>query len=122
MMQAPHTHQPTTIMGFNHINNKADHNINRPKYLTTESPQNIWELGKTPINKSVLKKKYLVNYPNRSVANTVLSGFSVGFRLHYSSPRTHLECSNLVLAHQHPQETITKKNSEAKLAYSLKDI
>lgn len=44
-------------MGFNHINNKADHDINRPKYLTTESPQNIWELGKTPINKSVLKKK-----------------------------------------------------------------
>lgn len=60
-------------------------------------------------------KNYLVNYPNKSIANKLLSGFSVGFRLHYSGPRIHIESSNLISAHQHPRETMEKIADEIKL-------
>ena len=60
---------------------------------------------KIPIKGSVLSK-YLANYPNRHVANKLLSGFSEGFYLHFSGPRTHIANHNLVSAYQHPRELL----------------
>lgn len=62
------------------------------------------EAGKT----SVCVNNFFVKYLNRYVAYKIVSGFSVGFRLHYSGPRTHLESSNLVLAHTHLEDSIEK--------------
>ena len=63
-----------------------------------------------PIKVSVLSK-YLANYSNRHVANKLLSGFSEGFYLHFSGPRTHIDNHNLVSAYQHPRELL-KKNTD----------
>ena len=76
--------------------------------------QNIWGLGKTPIKVSVLSK-YLADYPNKHVANKLLSGFSEGFYLHFSGPRTHIDNHNLVSAYQHPRELLEKIQTEVAL-------
>lgn len=101
-------------MGCSPSNSNGDHSNTSPQDLPTGLHKNIWDLGKTPINKLVLNN-YLVNYPNKTKANKLLSGFSVGFRLHYSGPRLHIESSNLISTHQHSRETMEKITNEIKL-------
>lgn len=70
-------------------------------------------LGKIPINKSVLKTLFSQLSKQVRSKKKYYPGFQLD--LNYSGPRIHLECSNLVSAHHHPQETIDQINSEVKL-------
>lgn len=42
------------------------------------------------------------------VANKLLFGISVGFRLHYFDPKIRIESCNLISVHQHPRKTMKK--------------
>lgn len=86
----------------------------QPSRFTYRATQKHLGPRKIPINKLVLNN-YLVNYPNKTKANKLLSGFSFGFRLQYFGPILHIESSNLITAHQHPRETMEKIANEIKL-------
>lgn len=112
--QACRTQQLTTVLGCSPINSNGDHSNTSPQDLPTGLHRNIWYIGKTPFNQLVLNN-YLVNIPNKTIANKLLSGYSLRFCLHYSGPRLHIESSNLISAHQHPRETMEKIANEIKL-------
>ena len=104
----------TTNKFFNFETHHGHKSPVSPKDSVMGEGQNIWGLGKTPIKVSVLSK-YLADYPNKHVANKLLSGFSEGFYLHFSGPRTHIDNHNLVSAYQHPRELLKKIQTEVAL-------
>jgi hypothetical protein len=55
-------------------------------YLEDELLQQLWDLGKTPITLSVLKK-YIESYDIESDRNLLIAGFAEGSRLQYTGPR-----------------------------------
>lgn len=58
-------------------------------YLEDKLLQQLWDLGKTPINLSV-SKKYIESYDNESDRNLLIAGLAEGFRLQYTGPRLSL--------------------------------
>jgi hypothetical protein len=65
-------------------------------YLEDELLQQLWDLGKTPINLSVLKK-YIESYDNESDRNLLIAGFAEGFRL---------QLSPIAVEATHPRDTL----------------
>ena len=75
---------------------------------------NIWDLGRTPINTAVLKT-YLDQYPNTELAHKLYLGFTQGFKLHYLGPRLPIQTTNLVSAYENHRETWDKICREIEL-------
>ena len=76
-------------------------------YLEDELLQQLWDLGKTPINLSVLKK-YIESYDNESDRNLLIAGFAEGFRLQYTGPRLSLNKNKKISAKINKLETLDK--------------
>lgn len=74
----------------------------------------ISSLAPTPINIKALSK-YLKLYPNKEVANELLTGFSSGFRLGYTGPRVPTSCKNLISVQENPEIAFTKIMKEVEM-------
>jgi len=57
----------------------------------------------------------LKQYPDCDNAVILENGFRYGFRIHYTGPRTSLDCKNLKSVYQHPQVALQKLQSEINL-------
>lgn len=73
--------------------------------------QDIWALGRTPINVTLLKH-LLIDYPDKSAAIFLARGFEFGFKLHYKGPRVAMECNNLKSVRQNEQLARQKLKQE----------
>ena len=87
-------------------------------YLEDELLQQLWDLGKTPINLSVLKK-YIESYDNESDRNLLIAGFAEGFRLQYTGPRLSLNKNKKISAKINKLETFDKLQREMELGRML---
>lgn len=74
----------------------------------------IWSLGYSPINVSVLEKM-LENYNDPVNCELLLNGFKFGFPIHYSGPRIPYEAKNLKSIFQYPEIAWEKVMSEVKM-------
>ena len=84
-------------------------------YLFSASTKEcIWSLGKSPIDVERLSQ-LLIEYPNNSASKIIFEGFKYGFPIHYSGPRTPVDCQNLKSIIQHPIKTQDKIQSEIDL-------
>ena len=54
----------------------------------------IWSLGKSPVNTRELRNM-LMNYTDYESANILIDGFTYGFKINYTDPRTPVVCKNL---------------------------
>lgn len=80
------------------------------------------ELGKSPIDTTALRH-YLKNYPNREDAQTLIDGFTKGFRLGYTGSHTSTDCKNLKSARLNPkllQEKLHKEIALGRMAGPFK--
>ena len=75
LVLTPQTSQAQQTKNFNFKTQHGHKSPVSPKDSVMGEGQNIRGLGKTPIKVSVLSK-YLANYPNKHIANKLLSGFS----------------------------------------------
>ena len=71
-------------------------------------------MGKSPINIEVLRHM-LMNYPDYDNAQILLNGFQYGFPIHYTGPRTSVDCKNLKSVYQYPDVAFQKLQSEIDL-------
>ena len=71
----------------------------------------IWSLGKSPVDVDKLSQ-LLIEYPNNSASKIIYEGFKHGFPIHYSGPRTPVDCQNLKSVYQHPVQARQKIQSE----------
>ena len=55
-----------------------------------------------------------MTYPNYDKAEILLHGFKYGFPIHYTGPRTPIDCKNLKSIYQNPHLAL-KKNYKVKL-------
>lgn len=84
-------------------------------YLFSASTKEyIWSLGKSPIDVKKLSQ-LLMEYPNNSASKIIDEGFKYGFPIHYSGPRTPVDCQNLKSVHELPIKTRDKIQSEIDL-------
>lgn len=74
----------------------------------------LWDLGYTPVNVSALTT-LLQNYPNKTVADQLLHGFTFGFSLNYTGPRGPVSCKNMVSASENKDQLLGKLNKEIQL-------
>lgn len=74
----------------------------------------LWDLGYTPVNVSELTT-LLQNYPNITVADQLLHGFTFGFSLNYMGPRGPVSCKNMVSASENKDQLLAKLNKEIEL-------
>lgn len=78
-----------------------------------QSQTNVHDLGFSPINTHKLQK-YLDGYQPQK-ANFLIEGFTFGFKIGYSGPRTFRSCRNLVSSFQHSEVVYTKLHKEVQL-------
>lgn len=57
----------------------------------------------------------LQNYPNKTVADQLLHGFTFGFSLNYTGPRGPVSCKNMVSASENKDQLLDKLNTEIQL-------
>jgi len=71
----------------------------------------IWSLGKSPVNTRELRNM-LMNYTDYESANILIDGFTYGFKINYTGPRTPVVCKNLKSIYQYPDIALQKIQSE----------
>lgn len=84
----------------------------------TQQGQSVHNLANTPINVDHLATE-LQSYPDKSIANELISGFRDGFKLHYCGPRIPMEAKNLKSARENPhiiREKLLKEISLGRMA------
>jgi hypothetical protein len=71
----------------------------------------IWSLGKSPLNTRELRNM-LMNYTDYESANILIDGFTYGFKINYTGPRTPVVCKKLESIYQYPDIALQKIQSE----------